>query len=95
MQITDSLFLACCQCPYKAYLKSKGEVGTVLEYEAIQNQADARFVEQAVERPTATHAGGIILRDPPSLISAVEEGASASVSAHKTCNEFGACLANH
>ena len=50
MQITESLFLACCQCPYKAYLKSKGEVGKVLDYEAIQTEADARFSEQAVER---------------------------------------------
>ena len=76
MQITDSLFLACCQCPYKAFLKSKGEVGKVLDYEAIQTEADARFREQALERLVASHAGGIILRDPPSLSAAVEEGAS-------------------
>ena len=75
MQITDSLFLACCQCPFKAFLKSKGEVGKVRDYEAIQTEADARFREQAVERLMATHAGGIILRDPPSLKVRIEEGA--------------------
>ena len=25
MQITENLFVAYCQCPYKAFLKSKGE----------------------------------------------------------------------
>ena len=74
MQITDSLFLACCKCPYKAFLKSKGEAGKILEYEAIQTEADAQFREQAVERLVATHAGGIVLRDPPSLTAAVEGG---------------------
>src|SRR4051794_796021 len=49
MQITDNLFLACCQCPFKAYLRSQGEVGIILEYEAIQTEADARFGELAVE----------------------------------------------
>src|SRR6478609_9093270 len=76
MQITDSLFLACCQCPFKAFLKSKGEVGKILDYEAIRTEADARFTQQAVERLVADHAGGIILRDPPTLSGAVEEGAS-------------------
>ena len=36
MQITESLFVAYCQCPYKAFLKSKGEVGEVVDLEAIQ-----------------------------------------------------------
>ena len=43
MQITESLFVAYCQCPYKAFLKSKGEVGQVVDYEAIQTEADAKF----------------------------------------------------
>ena len=50
MQITDALFLAYCQCPYKAFLKSKGEVGQVLDYEAIQTETDARFRDKAMER---------------------------------------------
>src|SRR5262245_49780841 len=75
MQITDSLFHACCLCPYKAFLQSKCEVGKVLEYEAIQAEADARFRELAIERLVATHTGGIILRDPPSLTAAIEQGA--------------------
>ena len=29
--------------PYKAFLKSKGEVGQVVDYEAIQTEADAKF----------------------------------------------------
>ena len=35
---------------YKGFLKSKGEVGEVVDYEAIQTEADARFREVAVER---------------------------------------------
>ena len=42
MQITDSLFVAYSQCTYKAFLKFKGEVGEVVDYEAIQTEADVR-----------------------------------------------------
>jgi predicted RecB family nuclease len=76
MQITDALFLAYCQCPYKSSLKTKGEVGKVLDYEAIQTEVDTRFTAQAMEWLRASHAGGVILKDPPSLSTAVEEGAS-------------------
>jgi hypothetical protein len=43
MPITESLFFAYCQCPYKGFLKSKGEVGEVIDYEVIQTQAEDRF----------------------------------------------------
>jgi hypothetical protein len=33
MQITENLFVAYSQCPYKALLKSNGEVGKVADYE--------------------------------------------------------------
>ena len=39
MHITENLFVAYCQCPYKAFLKSKGEVGQIVDYEVIQKQA--------------------------------------------------------
>jgi hypothetical protein len=55
MQITESLFIAYCQCAYKGFLKSKGEVGEVVDYEAIQTEADARFREVAVERLLRSH----------------------------------------
>ena len=39
MQITESLLLAFCQCAYKGFLKSRGEVGNAAEYEVIQTEA--------------------------------------------------------
>ena len=39
MQITENLFVAYCHCAYKAFLKSKGEVGEFAEYEVIQKEA--------------------------------------------------------
>ena len=50
MQITETLFAAYCQCPYKALLKWNGDVGTVADYELVQKQADANFKVQAIER---------------------------------------------
>jgi predicted RecB family nuclease len=74
MQITENLFLAHCQCTYKAFLKSKGEAGEVVDYEAIQTEADAKYRADAIERKVCTHAGGRVLRDPPSLELAVKQG---------------------
>ena len=74
MQITESLFVAYCQCPYKASLKSKGEVGEVVDYEAIQKEADARFKDQAIERLLRSHAESPVSKEPPSLRLAVKAG---------------------
>jgi Transposase IS66 family len=43
MQITENLFVAYCHCAYNSFLKSKGEVGELVDYEVLQKQADARF----------------------------------------------------
>ena len=75
MQITESLFVAYCHCPFKAFLKFKGEVGEVVDYEAIQIEADARFREAAIERLLRSHAESQVSREPPSLVLAVKEGA--------------------
>ena len=75
MQITENLFVAYCQCPYKAFLKSKGEVGEVVDYEVIQKEADARFRDQAIERLLRSHTESQVSREPPSLRLAVKEGA--------------------
>ena len=75
MQITESLFVAYCQCPYKAFLKSKGEVGQVVDYEAIQTEADAKFKNEAIERLLQSHTESEVAREPPSLKLAVKEGA--------------------
>ena len=74
MQITESLFVAYCQCPYKAFLKSKGEVGEVVDYEVIQKEADARFRDEAIERLLRSHAESQVSREPASLRLAVKEG---------------------
>ena len=50
MQFTESLFLAYCEMPFKAFLKSKGEVGQAVDYEVIQKEADAQFKQQAIDR---------------------------------------------
>ena len=60
--------------PYKAFLKSKGEVGEVVDYEVIQNEADARYRDEAIKRLLRNHAGSQVLREPPSLALAVKEG---------------------
>jgi len=74
MLITDRMFLAYCQCPYKASLKSKGEVGEVVDYEVIEKQADARFRDQAIER-LLSHSECQVTREPGSFRLAVKEGA--------------------
>ena len=74
MQITESLFVAYCHCPFKAFLKFKGEVGKVVDYEAIQIEADARFRDEAIERLLRSHAESQVSREPASLRFAVKEG---------------------
>jgi len=74
MPITESLFLAYCQCPYKAFLTSKGEVGVLTEYEVIQNQANARFRVEAVERLLRSQPNSQVLMQPPSLAVAIKTG---------------------
>ena len=74
MIIKDSLFLAYCQCPYKAFLKSKSEVGEIIDYDVIQKEAHARFKEEAIERLLRIHAESPVLREPPSLVLAIKAG---------------------
>jgi predicted RecB family nuclease len=74
MQIIESLFLAHCQCAYKAFLKSQGEVGEVVDYKVIRSESDAGFRDEAIERLVRSHVGSHVLRDPPSLTLAVREG---------------------
>ena len=81
MQITDSLFAAYCQCAYKAYLKSKGEVGDVTDLERIETDADERFRDEAIERPMRDHEGDSITREPVSLVHAVKGGGKAILGA--------------
>ena len=56
-------------------MKSKGEVGEVVDYEAIQTEADARFREAAIERLLRSHTESQVSREPASLRLAVKEGA--------------------
>jgi predicted RecB family nuclease len=74
MQITEGLYLAHCQCAYKGFLKSTGEVGKVLDYEVIETESDARFRDQAIDRLLRIRAESEVLREPPSLGSAVQDG---------------------
>src|SRR5271157_1997890 len=90
MQITESLFVAYCQCPFKAFLKSKGEVGDVVDYEAIQKEADGRFRDEAIERLLRSHAESQVSREPPSLRCAVKEGVKLIVGA--TVEALGVAL---
>src|SRR5271166_4517953 len=90
MQITESLFVAYCHCAYKGFLKSKGEVGEVVDYEAIQTEADARFRDEAIERLLRSHAEGQVSREPSSLHFAVKEGVKLIVGA--TVEALGAAL---
>ena len=90
MQITESLFVAYCQCPFKAFLKSKGEVGEVVDYEVIQKEADARFRDVAIERLLRSHAESQVTREPSSLRLAVKEGVKLIVGA--TVEALGVAL---
>ena len=74
MQITDKLFVAYCQCPYKAFLMSKGEAGEVVDYEVIQKEADAKFRDQAIERLLRSHTEDQAIREAASLRSAFKSG---------------------
>jgi predicted RecB family nuclease len=74
MQITENLFSAYCQCPYKAFLKSNGEVAKVADYEVVQKEADARFKDQAIERLLRSHTEIDVSRDPVSLQLPINAG---------------------
>src|SRR5271165_634847 len=90
MQITESLFVAYCQCPFKAFLKSKGEVGEVVDYEVIQKEADSRFRDVAIERLLRSHTESQVTREPSSLRLAVKEGVKLIVGA--TVEALGVAL---
>ncbi len=90
MQITENLFVAYCHCAYKAFLKSKREVGEVVDYEAIQKEADARFRDEAIERLLRSHAESQVSREPASLRLAVKEGVKLIVGA--TVEALGVAL---
>ncbi len=81
MLITESHFLAYCQCAYKSFLKSKVEIGEVVDYEVVQQEADARFRAEAIERLLRSHAESQVSREPSLLRFAVEEGATFIVGA--------------
>ncbi len=72
MQITESLFVAYCQCPYKAFLKSRGEVGEIIDYEVIQQEADDRLKDQAIDRLLRNHDESQIIKEPASLLRAIK-----------------------
>jgi predicted RecB family nuclease len=74
MQISESLFVAFCQCPYKALLKSNGEVGKVADYELVQKEADAKFKDQATERLLRSHTESQVSRETASLHFAINAG---------------------
>jgi predicted RecB family nuclease len=74
MQISESLFAAYCQCPYKAFLKSNGEVGKVADYEVVRKDADAKFRVQAIERLLRIHTERQVSRDTASLHLAINAG---------------------
>src|SRR5208337_427204 len=90
MQITESLFVAYCHCAYKASLKSKGEVGEVVDYEVIQKEADSRFRDVAIERLLRSHTESQVTREPASLRLAVKEGVKLIVGA--TVEALGVAL---
>src|SRR5207237_5447309 len=74
MSIDKPIFLSYCHCAYKAFLKSTGAVGEVTEYELVQSEADDRFRRAAIDRRVHQDPGGRIIREPPTLTSAIEEG---------------------
>jgi predicted RecB family nuclease len=76
MQITENLFAAYCHCPYKAFLKSKGDVGEVADYEVLQKEADARFKEHAIERLLRNHTESQVAKEPTSLRTSITAGFS-------------------
>jgi predicted RecB family nuclease len=74
MQITENLFAAYCHCAYKAFVKSKAEVGEPVELERLQTVIDQRFKVGAIERLLRDHGENSIAREPSSLGLAVGEG---------------------
>ena len=74
MQITESLFVAYCQCPYKAFLKTNGESGDVVDYAVIQTEADAKYRDEAIKRLLLDHAESDVLREPSSLDLTAQRG---------------------
>jgi predicted RecB family nuclease len=74
MQITENLFVAYCHCPYKAFLKSKGDAGVIADYELVHKEADTRFKDKAIERLLRGHTESQVSREPTSLRLATKAG---------------------
>ena len=74
MPITENLFVAYCHCAYKAFLKSKSEVGEPCELERIQSIVDQRYKVDAIERLLRNHGENSVAREPASLRLAIGEG---------------------
>jgi predicted RecB family nuclease len=70
--LTDDVLRDFLKCPYKAYLKLRGEAGDQSDFERSQHERLARYKAAARERVRQGHA----LDAPPSLPEAIQSGAS-------------------
>jgi predicted RecB family nuclease len=74
--LTDDLFGAFLKCPYKAYLKLRGETGERSDYERTQCRRSAEYRVAATSYLLAKLTGAAVIQSPPSLPDAIQSGVS-------------------
>ena len=71
MRDTTALFSDYLSCPYKAFLKLKGEVGEVSAYEKFQLSLNAEQHKRATAFLSANHPTSDIVKSPTSVQAAL------------------------
>jgi predicted RecB family nuclease len=70
--ISNEVFVSFLSCRRKAFFKQAGQVGETADIERAQVQLDKTYVDAGLERFLAQQAVSEILRDPPSLETAIK-----------------------
>ena len=73
--ITDDIFAAFHKCPYKAYLKLRGETGQVSDFARVQARVATEYRRVVPGTLQRSHGAGEVVHEPPSLPDALRAGA--------------------
>src|ERR1700722_8450874 len=76
VSLTDDIFTASMKCQYKAYLKLRGSIGVVSDYERLQARLAEEYRHAAWQMILRTHPLDMAVRSPPSLLAAIQSGAT-------------------
>src|SRR5262249_37639990 len=75
-QLTGETFAAFLKCPYKAYLKMRGESGEPSAYQRSQDALATDHRRAARQELLEKHNRGAVIQRPPSVPEAIQSGAA-------------------